>query len=185
MIKDIEKTMFEKMEKTINVLKSELVSIRAGRANPALLDRIVVECYGSDMPLNQVGNVSAPEPRVLMISPWDPKTIPMIEKAIQKSDLGMNPTSDGKIIRLIVPQLTEERRKELIKKVKKDGEEAKVAVRNIRRDANESLKKLKKDNEITEDELKKSEDDTQKTTDKFIREVDKLVEAKDKEMMEV
>ena len=185
MIKEIEKVMLEKMEKTINVLRSELISIRAGRANPALLDRIVVECYGSDMPLNQVGNISAPEPRVLMISPWDAKTIPMIEKAIQKSDLGMNPTSDGKIIRLVVPQLTEERRKELIKKVKKDGEEAKVAIRNIRREANEHLKKLKKDNEMTEDELKKSEEDSQKATDRFIREVDKLVEAKDKEMMEV
>lgn len=185
MIKEIEKTMLEKMEKTINVLRSELISIRAGRANPALLDRLIVECYGSDMPLNQVGNISAPEPRVLMISPWDVKTIPMIEKAIHKSDLGMNPTSDGKIIRLIVPQLTEERRKELIKKVKKDGEEAKVAIRNIRREANEHLKKLKKDNLMTEDELKKSEEDAQKVTDKFIREVDKLVEAKDKEMMEV
>ena len=185
MIKEIEKIMLEKMEKTINVLRSELISIRAGRANPALLDRLIVECYGSDMPLNQVGNISAPEPRVLMISPWDVKTIPMIEKAIHKSDLGMNPTSDGKIIRLIVPQLTEERRKELIKKVKKDGEEAKVAIRNIRREANEHLKKLKKDNLMTEDELKKSEEDAQKATDRFIREVDKLVEAKDKEMMEV
>lgn len=185
MIKDIEKNMSEKMEKTIGVLKSELASIRAGRANPALLDRITVDCYGSEMPLNQLGNVSAPEPRVLMISPWDIKTIPMIEKAIQKSDLGMNPTSDGKVIRLIVPQLTEERRKDLVKKVKKDGEEAKVALRNLRRDANEHLKKLKKDNEITEDELKKSEDDTQKITDKFVKEIDKLVEAKDKEIMEV
>jgi len=185
MIKEVEKNMFERMEKTVQVLKAELVSIRAGRANPAILDRIVVECYGSDMPLNQVGNISAPEPRILMISPWDTKTIPMIEKALQKSDLGMNPTNDGKVIRLVVPQLTEERRKELVKKVKKDGEEAKVAIRNIRRDANESLKKLKKDNEITEDELKKSEDDTQKTTDKFIKEVDKLVDAKDKEILEV
>lgn len=185
MIKDVEKNMFERMEKTVQVLRAELVSIRAGRANPAILDRIVVECYGSDMPLNQLGNISAPEPRILMISPWDGKTIPMIEKALQKSDLGMNPTNDGKVIRLVVPQLTEERRKELVKKVKKDGEEAKVAIRNIRRDANEHLKKLKKDNEITEDELKKSEDDTQKTTDKFIKEVDKLVEAKDKEILEV
>lgn len=185
MIKDIEKGMQEKMEKTIIVLKNELASIRAGRANPTLLDRIQVEYYGSMMPLNQLGNVSAPEPRVLMISPWDAKSIPLIEKAIQKSDLGMNPTSDGKVIRLVVPQLTEERRKDLVKKVKKDGEESKVAIRNIRRDANEHLKKLKKDNEITEDELKKSEEDTQKTTDKYIKEVDKQIEAKEKEIIEV
>lgn len=185
MIKEIEKNMQEKMEKTLHVLKTELASIRAGRANPAILDRIVVEYYGSDMPLNQVGNISAPEPRVLMISPWDLKTIPMIEKAIQKSDLGMNPSNDGKVIRLVVPQLTEERRKELVKKVKKDGEEAKVALRNLRRDANEHLKKLKKDSGITEDELKKSEDDTQKITDKYVKEIDKMVELKDKEIMEV
>ncbi len=185
MIKDIEKSMQEKMEKTIHVLKNELASIRAGRANPTLLDRIQVEYYGSMMPLNQLGNVSAPEPRILMISPWDVKSIPLIEKAIQKSDLGMNPTSDGKVIRLIVPQLTEERRKDLVKKLKKDGEESKVAVRNIRRDANDHLKKLKKDNDITEDELKKSEEDTQKTTDKYIKEVDKLVDIKEKEILEV
>lgn len=185
MIKEIEKNLQEKMDKTIQVLKHEYASIRAGRANPALLDRIHVEYYGSDTPLNQLASVTAPEARVLNISPWDAKSIPAIEKAIQKSDLGMNPSNDGKIIRLVVPQLTEERRKDLVKLLKKQAEEAKVAVRNIRRDANDNLKKHKKDGDITEDELKKSEEDTQKMTDKFIKEIDKLAEAKEKEIMEV
>lgn len=185
MIKEIEKNLQEKMDKTIQVLKHEYASIRAGRANPALLDRIHVEYYGTETPLNQLANITAPEARVLNISPWDSKAIPAIEKAIQKSDLGMNPSNDGKIIRLVVPQLTEERRKELVKTLRKLAEEAKVAVRNIRRDANDSLKKHKKDGDITEDELKKSEDDTQKITDKFIKEVDKLAETKEKEIMEV
>ncbi len=185
MIKEIEKNLSEKMEKTVTVLKHELTTLRAGRANPSILDRITVEYYGAQTPLNQLANISAPEPRVLMISPWDAKAISAIEKAIQKSDLGINPSNDGKVIRLIVPQLTEERRKELVKLVKKYAEEAKVAVRNIRRDANEHLKKLKKDSEITEDELKKSEEETQKITDKFIKEIDKVMEAKEKEIMEV
>lgn len=185
MIKEIEKSMQEKMEKTLNVLKHELSTLRAGRANPTLLDRITVEYYGTQTPLNQLANIAAPEPRVLTISPWDSKIIPSIEKAIQKSDLGINPSNDGKIIRLIVPQLTEERRKELVKVVKKLGEDSKVAIRNIRRDANDQLKKLKKDGKITEDEFKKSEDDTQKVTDKYIKETDKAVEAKEKEIMEV
>lgn len=185
MVKEIEKNLQEKMDKTLQVLKHEYVSIRAGRANPALLDRITVEYYGTDTPLNQLANITAPEARVLNISPWDSKAIPAIEKAIQKSDLGMNPSNDGKIIRLVVPQLTEERRKELVKTVKKLAEDAKVAVRNLRRDANDHLKKLKKDGDITEDELKKSEDDTQKLTDKFVKEIDKQAEAKEKEIMEV
>ncbi|MDF2840916.1 MAG: ribosome recycling factor [Clostridia bacterium] len=185
MIKEIEKNLQEKMDKTLQVLKHEYASIRAGRANPALLDRIHVEYYGSDTPLNQLASVTAPEARVLNISPWDSKSIPAIEKAIQKSDLGMNPSNDGKIIRLVVPQLTEERRKDLVKLLKKQAEEAKVAVRNIRRDANDSLKKHKKDGDITEDELKKSEEDTQKITDKYIKEIDKTAEAKEKEIMEV
>lgn len=185
MVKEIEKNLQEKMEKTTHVLKTEYVSIRAGRANPALLDRIHVEYYGTDTPLNQLANITAPEARVLTINPWDAKAIPAIEKAILKSDLGMNPSNDGKIIRLVVPQLTEERRKELVKTVKKLAEEAKVAARNLRRDANDQLKKLKKDSEITEDELKKSEEETQKITDKFIKEIDKLAEAKEKEILEV
>ncbi|KUO76135.1 MAG: ribosome recycling factor [Clostridia bacterium BRH_c25] len=185
MIKDIEKNMQEKMEKTLSVLKHELSTLKAGRANPSLLDRISVEYYGAVTPLNQLANIAAPEPRVLTISPWDVKSIPVIEKAILKSDLGINPSNDGKMIRLVVPQLTEERRKELVKVIKKLGEDAKVATRNIRRDANDHLKKLKKDGEITEDGLKKSEEDTQKITDKFIKETDKAVELKEKEIMEV
>jgi ribosome recycling factor len=185
MIKEVEKNLKERMDKTTQVLKHEYVSIRAGRANPALLDRIHVEYYGTDTPLTQLANITAPEARVLNISPWDSKSIPAIEKAIQKSDLGMNPSNDGKIIRLVVPQLTEERRKDLVKTVKRLAEEAKVAVRNIRRDANDSLKKHKKDSAITEDELKKSEEDIQKITDKFIKELDKLAELKEKEIMEV
>lgn len=185
MIKEIEKNIQEKMDKTIQVLKNEYASIRTGRANPALLDRITVEYYGSDTPLNQLANITAPEARIINISPWDAKSIPAIEKAIQKSDLGMNPSNDGKIIRLIVPQLTEERRKDLVKTLKKLAEEARVAVRNLRRDANDNLKKLKKDSKITEDELKKSEEDTQKMTDKYIKEIDKLSEVKEKEIMEV
>jgi ribosome recycling factor len=149
------------------------------------LDRITVEYYGTATPLNQLANLAAPEPRILTISPWDAKAIPSIEKAILKSDLGINPSNDGKMVRLVVPQLTEERRKDLVKVIRKLGEDAKVAIRNIRRDANEQLKKLKKDGEITEDALKKSEEDTQKVTDKCIKEADKAVELKEKEIMEV
>ena len=185
MIKETEKSMQEKMEKTINVLKHDLSTLKAGRANPSLLDRISVEYYGANTPLNQLANIAAPEPRVLTISPWDVKSIPLIEKAILKSDLGINPSNDGKMIRLVVPQLTEERRKELVKVVKKYAEDAKIAIRNIRREANDHLKKLKKEGDITEDELKKSEEDTQKTTDKYIKEVDKAMEAKEKEILEV
>lgn len=185
MIKETEKNMQEKMDKTIAVLKHDLSTLKAGRANPSLLDRITVEYYGANTPLNQLANIAAPEPRVLTISPWDAKSIPLIEKAILKSDLGINPSNDGKMIRLVVPQLTEERRKELVKVVKKYGEDAKVAVRNIRRDANDHLKKAKKDGDITEDELKKSEEDTQKVTDKCIKEIDKAMETKEKEILEV
>jgi len=185
MIKNIEKSMQEKMDKTVSVLKHELSTLKAGRANPSLLDRITVEYYGTATPLSQLANIAAPEPRVLTISPWDSKSIPVIEKAILKSDLGINPSNDGKMIRLVVPQLTEERRKDLVKLIKKLGEEAKVAMRNIRRDGNEQLKKLKKDGKITEDEHKKSEEDTQKMTDKCIKEVDKVIEIKEKEIMEV
>jgi ribosome recycling factor len=185
MIKETEKTMQEKMEKTLNVLKHDLSTLKAGRANPSLLDRISAEYYGSVTPLNQLANIAAPEPRVLTISPWDVKSIPVIEKAILKSDLGINPSNDGKIIRLVIPQLTEERRKDLVKVIKKYGEDSKVAIRNIRREANDHLKKLKKDGDITEDAFKKSEEDTQKTTDKYIREVDKAMESKEKEILEV
>lgn len=185
MIKETEKNMQDKMEKTLNLLRHDLSTLKAGRANPSLLDRISVEYYGTVTPLNQLANIAAPEPRVLTISPWDVKSIPVIEKAILKSDLGINPSNDGKLIRLVIPQLTEERRKDLVKVVKKYAEDAKVAVRNIRREANDHLKRLKKDGDITEDEFKKSEDDTQKTTDKYIKEVDKAMELKEKEILEV
>ena len=175
----------EKMQKTIRVFKEDLHSIRAGRANPALLDRIVVEYYGTPTPLKQIASVSAPEPRLLMIQPYDRTAIQPIEKAITQSDLGINPSNDGKIIRLSIPQLTEERRKDLIKIVKKNGEEAKVALRNERRDANDKLKKMQKNNELTEDELKKAEDEVQKYTNKYIEIVDELMTKKEQEMLEV
>ena len=184
MLKEIEKNIQDKMEKTISVLKNELSTLKAGRANPTILDRITVDYYGSPTPLNQLANIAAPEPRVLTISPWDPKEITNIEKAIQKSDLGINPSNDGKIIRLVIPQLTEERRKELVKVVKKLGEEAKIAIRNIRRDANDQLKKLKKDGKITEDELK-NQKKKYKRLQIYIKEADKAVEVKEKEIMEV
>ena len=174
-----------KMEKTIDVMKSEFNTIRAGRANPKLLDRITVDYYGTPTPLNQVGNISSPEPRLLVISPWESKMISDIEKAIQKSDLGLNPTNDGKIIRLVFPELNEERRKELTKVARKSAEEAKVAIRAIRRDAIEQVKKLKKDSLITEDEQRKAEEDAQKLTDKAIKDVDAICAAKEKEIMEV
>jgi ribosome recycling factor len=175
----------EKMRKTADVLRSELVAIRAGRANPQLLDRIIVDYYGAATPLNQMGNVSAPEPRMLVISLWDPKSIGAVEKAILKSDLGLNPSNDGKVIRLVLPELTEERRRELNKLVQKTTEEAKVAVRSIRRDAIEHFKKLKKDSALPEDEEKKAEDDIQKITDNAIKELDQICADKQKEIMDV
>lgn len=181
----VHKELDEKMQKTIRVLKEDLHSIRAGRANPALLDRIVVEYYGSPTPLKQIATVSAPEPRVLIIQPFDKSSVQAIEKAITQSDLGINPSNDGKIIRLAIPQLTEERRKELTKLAKKVGEDAKVAIRNERRDANDKLKKMQKNGEITEDDLKKSEEEVQKMTNKHIEIIDELIEKKEKEIMEV
>ena len=154
MIKDITKKLEEKMQKTISVLRSDLSTMKAGRANPTMLDRIQVDYYGSPCPLNQVANVSAPEPRVLVISPWEKSLMKDIEKAILKSDLGINPSNDGTVIRLIIPELTEETRRNLVKNVKKTGEDAKIALRSIRRDANDKIKALKKDGEITEDEQK-------------------------------
>ncbi|MCB2292079.1 ribosome recycling factor [Clostridium algoriphilum] len=183
MIKEIISIADEKMNKSITVLKHELASLKAGRANVSMLDRIRVESYGSLVPVSQVANVSSPEPRVLLIQPWDKASMKDIEKAILKSDLGLNPSNDGSAIRLIIPELTEETRKNLIKVVKKTGEEAKVAIRSIRRDANDKIKGLKKSSEITDDEAKKSEDIIQKETDKFIKELDKLIDIKEKEIM--
>jgi len=185
MVKDIIKNADEKMNKTILSLQNELGTLKAGRANPTMLDRILVESYGTMVPLNQVGNISAPEPRVLLIQPWDKSCMKDIEKAILKSDLGINPSNDGQVIRLIVPELTEETRKNLVKSVKKCGEDAKVAIRSIRRDANDKIKNLKKNSEISEDESKKAEDQIQKETDKFIKLIDKAIEDKEKSIMSV
>ena len=182
---DLHKEAEEKMIKTVSVYKEELQSIRAGRANPQLLDKITVDYYGQVTPLKQVGGISAPEPRLLVIQPWDSKLIPIIEKEILKSDLGLNPSNDGKIIRLIIPQLTEERRKELIKVVKKDGESAKIAVRNVRRDTLDKIKKMEKNKEISEDGFKKAEDELQKITDKYIVQVDAVTKKKEEELMEI
>ncbi len=174
----------EKMKKTIASLDAELMTIRAGRANPNILNRITVDYYGTPTPLQQVGNISVPEARMIVIQPWERSMIKAIEKAINMSDIGINPTNDGQVIRLVFPELTEDRRKELVKEVKKKGEQAKVAVRNIRRDGNDSLKKLK-GSDISEDEIKDMETQLQKTTDKYIKEVDKAVETKSKEVMTV
>ena len=175
----------EKMKKTLASLESELVTIRAGRANPHILDKLTVDYYGAPTPLQQVANITVPEARMIQIQPWETSMVKEIEKAILTSDLGINPTNDGKVIRLLFPELTEERRKELAKDVKKKGEGAKVAVRNIRRDANDLLKKLEKGGEITEDELADGEDQIQKLTDKMIAKVDKAVEEKTAEIMTV
>lgn len=175
----------ERMNKTLSVLQQELNGLRAGRANPQVLDRITADYYGTPTPLNQLGNFSTPEPRLLVISVWDQKAIPAIEKAIQKSDLGINPTNDGRVVRLVFPELTEERRKELVKVVRKKGEEAKVAIRSIRRDANDQSKKQQKDNLLTEDDQKQLIDKIQKLTDELIKEIDSIIAAKEKEILSV
>lgn len=185
MTKEDYKPIEEKMQKTINALKETLSGLRAGRANPSILDKIHVDYYGVPTPINQLGNISVPEGRVILIQPWDAKTLKEIEKAIQKSDIGINPNNDGKVIRLIFPVLTEERRKELTKVARKDGEEAKVAIRSIRRDAIEHYKTMKKNTQITEDDLKEAEKEVQHITDKYITEVDKIFTNKEKEIMEV
>ena len=174
----------DKMTKTINNLDGELATIRAGRANPHVLDKLAVDYYGTPTPIQQVANVSVPEARMIQIQPWESSMIKAIEKAILCSDLGLNPSNDGKMIRLVFPELTEERRKELVKDVKKKGEGAKVAVRNIRRDANDAFKKLAKQ-DVSEDEIKELEDQIQKLTDKYIKEVDKAIENKSKEILTV
>ena len=174
----------EKMQKSIESLEREYNSIRAGRANPHVLDKIKVDYYGTPTPLQQVGNVSVPEPRIITIQPWETSLLKAIEKEIMQSDIGINPTNDGKVIRLVFPELTEERRKELVKDVKKKGEAAKVAVRNIRRDANDAFKKLAKQ-DVSEDEIKDLEDSVQKLTDKFIKKIDAAVDTKAKEILTV
>jgi len=175
----------EKMGKSLDSLISELAAIRAGRANPHVLDRIKVDYYGTPTPIQQVGNINIPEARMIVIQPWEKTLLKAIEKAILTSDLGINPTNDGNVIRLVFPELTEERRKDLAKDVKKKGENAKVAVRNIRRDANDAIKKMEKSNEISEDDQKDGEEKIQKMTDKIIEKIDAAVENKTKEIMTV
>lgn len=185
MYREVISSTKDKMKKTVEFFKKDMLSLRAGRANPQILDRVSVDYYGTATPLKQMGNIMSPEPRLLTISLWDPKAIPLVEKAILKSDLGLNPSNDGKIIRLVVPELNEERRKELTKIVRKGAEEAKVAVRGMRRDAIEQIKKLKKDSAITEDDQRKAEDEMQKATDAIIKDIDKIAADKEKEIMEV
>ena len=185
MYRPIINTAKEKMVKTKELYQKDMLTLRAGRANPQILDKIVVDYYGTATPLRQMGNINSPEPRLLTISLWDAKAIPLVEKAIQKSDLGLNPSNDGKMIRLVVPELNEERRKELTKVVRKSAEEAKVAMRNTRGDAMEQIKKLNKDSHITEDDQRKAEDELQKTTDAQIKEIDKIAAEKEKEIMSV
>ncbi|HHY92236.1 MAG TPA: ribosome recycling factor [Firmicutes bacterium] len=181
----IEQEAEGKMKKTLESLRKELASLRAGRATPALLEKVLVDYYGSPTPVNQVANVSVPEPRLLVIQPWDRSMLNTIEKAILKSDLGLTPSSDGVVIRLAIPRLTEERRRELSRVVKKKAEEAKVAIRNIRREANESLKRLQKEGSLSEDEEKKRQEAVQKLTDTYSKEVDDLAQTKEKEIMSV
>lgn len=178
-------TFEDKMEKTMENLGSEFAAIRAGRANPALLNKIMVDYYGTPTPIQQIANISVPEARMMQIQPWDKSLIKAIEKAINTSDLGINPGNDGTVIRLVFPELTGERRKELAKDVKKKGDAAKVAIRNIRRDANDKIKKAEKAGEMTEDDVKTAENDIQKMTDKYIAKVDKATEEKTKEIMTV
>lgn len=182
---DVVEVAKDRMSKSISVLKKELNSLRAGRANAQVLDRILVDYYGTPTPINQLGNISSPEPKLLVISVWDHGAISSVEKAIQKSDLGINPVNDGKVIRLVFPELTEERRKELVKVVRKKGDESKIAIRSIRRDANESIKKDKKENLITEDDQKLLEKDIQDLTDSYIKEIDEIITSKETEIMEI
>ena len=185
MYKEAIKSAGEKMDKTIAIIEKDLSTLRAGRANPQILDKITVDYYGTPTQLNQVGNISSPEPRMLVIAPWEPKMIAEIEKAIQKSDLGIKPSHDGKVIRLVVPELNEERRKELCKQVKKQIEDGKVAIRNTRRDTMDQIKKMKKDSVITEDDMKQAETEMQKVTDAHIKTLDKVGADKEKEIMSI
>ncbi|MEX2104820.1 MAG: ribosome recycling factor [Bacilli bacterium] len=175
----------ERMDKAIISLRRELSSLRAGRANPALLDRIQVDYYGSPMPINQLANITVPDARLLLIQPWDKSSLAAIERALQKSDLGLSPSNDGNVIRIAIPALTQERRAELVKLTKKAGEESKVALRNIRRDTNDDIKKLEKNGEITEDDVRSYQNDVQKLTDKYVADIEKVLADKEKEIMEV
>lgn len=185
MVKDVLREAEEKMKRTAELFRKELAGLRAGRATPALLERVLVDYYGTPTPVNQMANVSVPEPRLLVIQPWDKGQVQSIERAILKSDLGLTPKSDAGIIRLMIPPLNEERRRDLVKQVSKKAEEQRVALRNVRRDANDFLKDLEKEGEITEDELHRGQDEVQKLTDRSITEIDNIVKAKEKEILEV
>lgn len=184
-VKDIYASHEDKMKKALEVMRKEYASLRAGRATPALLDKIMVDYYGTPTPITQVANIAVPEPRMLTIQPWEKPMLGTIEKAILKSDLGLTPNNDGSVIRLSIPQLTQQRRQELVKVVHKKAEECRVAVRNLRRDGNETIKKLEKDHTVSEDEVKKGQEDIQKLTDKYIKEIDHVMAVKEKEIMEV
>lgn len=185
MINEVIKSTTDKMLKASEALRKEYSGMRAGRANPSILEKIMVEYYGSPTPVNQMANISAPEARLILIQPWDKTTIPTIEKAILKSDIGLTPSSDGTVIRLAIPQLTQERRVELVKMAKKKAEESRVAVRNIRRDANDEIKKMEKAEHFSEDDAKKAQDEVQKVTDKYIKLIDDILSKKEEEVMEV
>lgn len=185
MVKDLIKETEDHMKMTIEATKKEFHSIRTGRANAGVLDRVVVEYYGNPSPINQVASVTVPDPRTIVVQPWDKSLLATLEKAILKADLGMNPVNDGTVIRIPVPQLTEERRKDLVKVARKEAEDKRVVIRNLRRDANDKIKALEKGGKVTEDESKKGLDETQKLTDKYIAEIDKLLAQKEKEILEV
>ena len=185
MLTDVLKMAEDRMRGVLDATKRVFMAVRTGRANPVIFDRVLVEYYGTPTPLNQVSNILAPEPRLLVIQPWERNMLGPIEKAILRANLGLNPTNDGHVIRIAIPPLTEERRQELVKVLHKEAEEQRVAIRNIRRDTNEKLKTMQKATEITEDQEKKSLKDVQKLTDKYIEEIDKLLEAKEREIMEV
>ena len=184
-VKEIYSVHEDKMKKALDVLRKEYGSLRAGRATPSLLEKVMVDYYGTPTPVNQVANVSVPEPRIIVIQPWEKSMLTAIDKAIQKSDLGLMPNSDGTVIRLSIPQLTQERRTEIVKVIHKKAEECRVAIRNLRRDANDTVKKGEKDKVVSEDEAKKGQDEIQKLTDKYIKEVDHIMAVKEKEIMEV
>ena len=173
------------MKKSLEIVKKEFATLRAGRATPALLDKIMVNYYGTSTPVNQLANISVPEARLLVIQPWDKNSLPEIERTIMKSDLGITPASDGTVIRLAIPQLTQERRKDLLKVIKKKSEDGRVAVRNVRRDVNDQLKSIQKEGKISEDELKRSQEEVQKLTDRYIKEIDNLFNTKEQEIMQV
>lgn len=185
MIEDVKKDVKHRMEQAVETVRQELSKLRTGKASPAILDGITVNYYGTNTPLRQVANVSAPEPRLLVVQPWDRGLLGEIEKTILKSDLGLNPTNDGIVIRIPIPALTEERRQSLVKVAKKITEDGRVAIRNVRRDANEKLKKLEKDSKISEDDLRRSQDETQKMTDEYIKKLDEILALKEKDIMEI